>query len=596
MVFFDANSSVLSEKSKAILDNAISAYEVCNQAPVFIQGHTDRVGPADKNTQLSRQIANSVRSYLVSRGVPANKITVKAYGEAYPLVATNDDAPEPQNRRAEITFGSLAGLLGDAPVDEPPPQSSRMGRSERSAPAAGGERVISETTRATAAKQHLSIVEEFGGEVSPELSAYVRSVGAKITNRTNIEGGAGSFRVTTLNSPVMNAFAVPGGYLYITRQILALANDEAELASIIGHEAGHIVGRHSSERKRANILSQLLALLSRVATGEGQLGQLFGQATKGFVLSYGRKQELESDDSAVRYLAEAGYDPLASASLLRSLGAATALEARATGRKDERSTPSWARTHPLSADRVARATSEAQRMSRAIPAPRNRDQYLARIDGLLIDDDPKQGTIEGSSFKHPDLRLGFTVPTGYGMQNGIRAVSIVGQGGQAQFSGGAYSGDLSGYLAKVFGAVAGPNAQIRYAAPRATNVNGVESAYATARVATQSGTVDLTVFAYRWSPSAAFHFATITPGGTELGPFSEMVRSLRRLSPAEAAAIRPRVIDVVTVGTSDSIESLAERMAYDDLKTERFRVLNGLFAGEKLVPGQKVKIVVFGTR
>ncbi|HLL31914.1 MAG TPA: M48 family metalloprotease, partial [Allosphingosinicella sp.] len=135
-------------------------------------------------------------------------------------------------------------------------------------------RSISQSTAATAAKQHPQIVEEFGGEESAARSAYIRQVGARVAAQTNIAGGANAFRITTLNSPVMNAFAVPGGYLYVTRQLVGLANDEAELASVLGHEAGHIAARHSSERKRAGLLSQLLAVGLGVATGSSQLGNL----------------------------------------------------------------------------------------------------------------------------------------------------------------------------------------------------------------------------------------------------------------------------------------------------------------------------------
>jgi predicted Zn-dependent protease len=127
-------------------------------------------------------------------------------------------------------------------------------------------------------------------------------------------------------------------------------------------------------------------------------------------------------------------------------------------------------------------------------------------------------------------------------------------------------------------------------------VNGLPAAYATARVNTQSGAVDLTVFAYRWDSNTAYHFAMITPAGSGLGPFAPMVQSLTRISAAQAAAIRPRVIDVVTVGPRDSVASLAGRMAYNDHKEERFRVLNGLASNAALQPGQKVKIVVFGAR
>jgi predicted Zn-dependent protease len=479
-----------------------------------------------------------------------------------------------------VSLAAIASVAANAPA------SAQQSKS----------RSISQSTAATAAKQHPQIVEEFGGEESSARSAYIRQVGSRVTAQTNIAGGGNAFRITTLNSPVMNAFAVPGGYLYVTRQLVGLANDEAELASVLGHEAGHIAARHSSERKRAGILSQLLAVGVGVVTGSSQLGGLAGQVTQGVVLSYSRKQELEADVLGVRYLAAAGYDPTASASFLNSLGAATSLESRASGRNDERSTPSWARSHPLSADRVSNATRAAGTTGRAGTGLRNRDVFLARIDGMMVDDDPKQGVIEGRTFTHPDLRLRFAVPNGYGMQNGARAVSITGQSGQAQFGGGRFTGDLGAYIAQVFQSVAGQQAQVPYAQPRGTTINGLPAAYSTARVNTQSGAVDLSVVAYRWDADTAYHFVMITPAGSGLGPFESMVGSLGRISASEAAAIRPRIIDVVTVGPRDTVATLAGRMAYNDLREERFRVLNGLASGESPRPGQKVKIVVYGTR
>ena len=465
-----------------------------------------------------------------------------------------------------------------------------------SASAQSKTRSLSQSTVATAAKQHPQIVAEFGGEEAGARGAYIRQIGARVAAKTNIAGGGNAFHVTTLNSPVMNAFAVPGGYLYVTRQLVGLANDEAELASVLGHEAGHIAARHSSERKRAGIFSQILAVGLGVVTGSSQLANLAGQVTQGLVLSYSRKQEYEADDLGVRYIAAAGYDPTASASFLGSLGAAASLEARAVGRDDERSTPSWTRSHPLSADRVTRASKTAQATGRAGTGVRNRDAFLAHIDGLMVDDDPRQGVIDGRTFTHPDLRLRFAVPDGYGMQNGTRAVSIVGQRGQAQFAGGAFNGDLGAYIQQAFRAIAGQNAQLSYTQPRGATINGLPAAYSSARVNTQSGPVDLTIFAYRWDADTAYHFAMITPAGSGLGPFAPMVESLTRIGAAEAAAIRPRVIDVVTVGPRDTVATLAGRMAYADHKEERFRVLNGLAANAALRPGQKVKIVVYGTR
>jgi len=458
-------------------------------------------------------------------------------------------------------------------------------------------RSISQSSARQAAQQHPQIVAEFGGEETGPRAAYVAAIGRKVAANAGVQGQGSAFRFTVLNSPVNNAFAVPGGHIYITRQLLGLMNDEAELALVLGHEVGHIDGRHSRERSRGTILSSVLAGLAGIVTGSSQIAQAAGQIGQTYLLSFSRNQEYEADDFGIRYISSSGYDPNAAASMFASLGAATSLESRAAGRNDERSTPSWARTHPLSEDRVRRASSQAQRTGLAGRGARNRDQFLAQIDGLLVGDDPRQGVIEGSQFLHPDLRLAFTAPQGFGMQNGSRAVSIVGSGGQAQFSTGQFRGDLGSYIAQVYQGIVGQQAgQLQIPQPRATNVNGIPAAYTTTRVAAQQGQLDVSVFAYQWDANTAYHFVTITHAGAGIGPFAPMVGSLRRLSAADAQAIRPRVIDVVTVRPGDTVQSLAGRMAYQDLRLERFLTLNALAANSPLRPGDKVKLVVYGTR
>ena len=460
-------------------------------------------------------------------------------------------------------------------------------------------RSISQSTQATAARQHPALIQEFGGELQGARAAYVRAVGARVTARTNITGGPCAFHISTLNSPVMNAFAVPGGYLYFTRQLLGLMNDEAELASVIGHEAGHIEARHSQERQRSNILTQLGAILVGVVTGSGELGQIAGQAGQLVTLRYSRSQEIEADRLGVRYMTAAGYDPAASASFLNSLGAWSDLEPRfqgGQGGNDQRSTPSWARTHPLSADRVRRSTAEAQRTGRLGQGIRNREQHLAAINGMIFDDDPEQGVIEGRDFIHPDLRLAFTIPQGFQMQNGARAVSIVGQSGQAQFSTLPYNGNLSSYVSQVFQALGGQQGRIPHPAPQGTTINGIPAAYSSTRVQAQQGVVDVTVVAYQFDSTHAYHFAMITRAGTGIGPFQSMVTSLRRIGAQHAAAIRPRVLQIHTVRAGETVASLAGRMAYTSYQQERFRVLNGLAANAVLRPGDRVKLVVYGAR
>lgn len=457
-------------------------------------------------------------------------------------------------------------------------------------------RSISQSAMAQAARQHPQILQEFGGEEGGARGAYVRNVGARVTSQTNISGGARSFHITTLNSPVVNAFAVPGAYLYITRQLLGLMNDESELAMVLGHEAGHITARHSAERQRTGILSQLGALIVGVLTGSGQIAQLAGQVGQGLFLQYSRSQELEADDLGVRYMTAAGYDPNGAAGILASLGIWSDLEGRFRGREDDqRATPSWARTHPLSADRVRRATQRAEATRRAGLGIRNKSQHMAAINGMIFDDDPAQGIVEGRDFFHPDLRFAFSAPQGFGIQNGTRAVSVIGSSGQAQFSTGAFSGSLDTYIAQVFRALGGQT-QIAFTRPRRTVINGIPAAISSGRARTQQGVVDIGVVAYQFAANRAYHIATLTRGGSGFGPFSGMIQSVRRLSDQEAAAIRPRVIQVVTVGPGDSVQSLANRMAYSTYRLERFRALNGLGANSVLPRGQPVKLVVYGRR
>ena len=215
---------------------------------------------------------------------------------------------------------------------------------------------------------------------------------------------------------------------------------------------------------------------------------------------------------------------------------------------------------------------------------------------MIFDDDPRQGIVDGRDFLHPDLRLAFTAPQGFGIQNGTRAVSIVGQSGQAQFSTGPASGNLETYIGQVFRSIGGSQVQIQYSRPQSTNINGIPAAYSNGRARTQQGVLDVSVVAYQFSPDRVYHFATITRGGSGLGPFASMIQSVRRLSAQEAASIRPRVIQTVAVGPNDSVQSLANRMAYSTYQVERFRTLNGLGPRDSVQPGQRVKLVVYGSR
>lgn len=462
---------------------------------------------------------------------------------------------------------------------------------------------ISQQEAQKAYQQHPAVLQEFGGEVGGSVGSYVEQVGDSVAVHSGTPNAAALYDFTVLSSAVENAFAVPGGRIYITRQLMGLMDNEAELAFVLGHEVGHIAADHSQQRQakaqQNSILGALGAILGGVIGGDSGLGNLLSQGAQQYAqlntLSYSREQEYESDTLGIRYMAIQGYDTMASASMLASLGASTNLQARMQG-NDTRQTPEWARTHPLSENRVARAAEQA-RASATSGGRLNRDQFLAQIDGLVVDDDPEQGIIDGRNFIHPDLRLQFTVPTGYRMQNGTREVSIAGSSGQAIFSTAQYNGNLDTYIGQVIQGIVGQNAgQLSVPTPRATTINGKRAAYTTTRVQTRNGAVDLSVMAYEWGNGSAYHFAMITQAGAGLQPFSSMVQSLRQISSQEAAAIRPRVIDVVTVRSGDTMQSLASRMAYNNYQLERFMVLNSFNQNSQLQAGQKVKLVVYGSR
>ena len=222
----------------------------------------------------------------------------------------------------------------------------------------------------------------------------------------------------------------------------------------------------------------------------------------------------------------------------------------------------------------------------------NKDTFLTRIDGMMYGDDPKQGVIEGDKFIHPVLKFEFRAPAGFFMINGTSAVSISGQSGKGQLTAGAYNGDMNAYIQNAFNALTDGKQQITPSSIQRTTVNGIPAAYGTARVNNGNGSVDVTVFAYEFSKSQAFHFVTITPAGNA-GTFNPMYSSMRRISSAEAAAVKPRKIDVVTVRSGDTLRTLANRMAYPDHQMERFLVLNSLSSNSVLRAGQRVKLVVY---
>jgi len=489
---------------------------------------------------------------------------------------------QPKARRLALVSVAAGALFACATVPE-----------QASAQRAGAAITAAEAKQG--AEYHPQFLREFGGAMTGSQASYVEQIGKNIAVQSGLANSQSAFTVTLLNSSVDNAFAVPGGYVYITRQLVSLMNNEAELAGVLGHEVGHVAARHSAQRQqvaqRNSILGALGSILSGVLLGNSQLGQLGQQIASSVpqlaTLKYSRSQETEADNLGIQYLGRAGYDPKAMATVLQSLAAQNALDASLQG--SDSTIPEWASSHPDPASRVRAALTRAGNAT----GVNNRDTFLTRIDGLLYGDDPHQGVIEGNTFTHPDMRLTFTVPSGFYMVNGTDAVSINGQRGQAQLTTRAYSGNLETYVRQAFQAIGGSQTQLAPQTVQRTTVNGLPAVYGTARVNNGQQNVDVTVFAYEFANNQAFHFAAITPAGGA-AVFNPMFNSLRRITAAQAAQVVPRVVDVVTAGANDTVQSLASRMAYTNAQVERFRVLNGLASNAQVVRGQRYKIIVRG--
>lgn len=453
---------------------------------------------------------------------------------------------------------------------------------------------ISAKDKQEGAKANPQLIAEFGGAMSGPQAVYVGTIGKKIALQSGLSNSANDFNVTLLNSSVENAFAIPGGYIYTTRQLVTLMNNEAELAGVLGHEVGHVAARHSAKRQSAatknTVIGVVGAVLSGVVLGNSQIGQYlqqgFLQGSQFLTLKYSRGQENEADALGVQYLRKAGYDPRAMSTVLQSLANQNALDARLMGTSDQ--VPEWASTHPDPGSRVRTTLGLAGNGGGVT----NRDTFLTRINGLIYGDAPEQGYVEGRSFRHAIEKLAFDAPAGFYLVNSTQAVAIGGQGGKGQFTAAQFNGDLDSYVRGVFGAF-GQSSQVQLnpASVQRTTVNGIPAAYGVARVNSGGSQVDVTVFAYQWDATHAYHFLTITQAGSNV--FDPMFQSVRRLSATEAAALKPRRLLVVAVKKGDTIQSLAARMAYKDAPLDRFLVLNGLASGASLIPGQRVKLVTY---
>ena len=443
------------------------------------------------------------------------------------------------------------------------------------------------------AAEHPKILKTFGGAYKDQaVISYVNNIGNQLAAKSELPNIKWTF--TVLNSPQINAFALPGGYVYVTRGLMALASSEAELAGVMAHEIGHVTGRHSAQRYSQATGASVLGAILGIAVGSSAVSELFNVGAGLYLKSFSREQEFEADTLGVRYLARSNYDTKSMASFLAKLRSHSQLEAK-RHEKDPSSVDQgdMFATHPRTIDRVQRAIKNAKVAKSG--SRLGTVDYMERLHKMLYGDDPKEGFIKGRIFIHPELQFRFEVPEGFRLFNSPRAVVAKGPGGsiiQFDMAGKAYNGAMPSYI---------PNVWARrgsFQRVERLNVNGLEGATATMRTRQRSGTFDLRFVAIRQRMNRGddriYRFMFLTPVNlTErlsLG-LRRTTFSLRSISFGEAQKFRPSRILVKPVKANDGVQTFVRQMSIADFKEETFRVINGLSANDGLRRGKLVKII-----
>lgn len=453
-------------------------------------------------------------------------------------------------------------------------------------PPAGAPRVTGPVH--TADQDHLDLLAAFGGEYRSEtLGPILDEVVSRLVARS--ERPDEGFRLTVLDSPKVNAFALPSGRLYLTRGLLALANDPAEIAAVIAHEMAHVTRRHAASRNEQEARS---ALISRVATdvlGDPAAGARLRDRSRGSLAGFSRAQEFEADEVGIATMASAGYDPYGAARFLQGLQRQSATDASEGG---GRPADGMLTSHPATSERLAAALTAARRLAPSGPEVRQesweegRERFLAALNGLPYGESPSDGIVRGRRFIHPKLGIAFEAPAGIALENTPRAVLGT-------------TRDRS--LNLLFDALDIAEDESLQQALAASWAGGIEPGSArTALVGSHP-----VAFASARGSEWTFRFAVVRAGATTfrlvlagrgaavatLDREQEAVLAgLRDIGPNEAGALRPLRLATVAAAPGDTPESLAARMR-TDRPLDLFLMLNGLDRGARLVPGGRYKVV-----
>lgn len=431
---------------------------------------------------------------------------------------------------------------------------------------------------------------EMGVYEDEALQRYVEAIGLTLaadSHRPNLP-----WHFTIVDVPAINAFALPGGFIYLTRGILPYLDDEAELAGVLGHEIGHVTARHAVQAYTRATSAQLGLVLGGIfAPATRPFGRLAEAGLGVLFLRYGREDELQADRLGAEYAAGSGWDPAGVPGLLTTL-------ARIEELSDRRGIPNWLATHPHPADRVDRIRETVGLLKAKSNAPfliREAD-YLRRIDGMVYGDNPEQGIVQGRSFLHPNLRFAVEFPQGWEVLNSQIQVVARQPGADAYM------------ILQIVEQRRGLNLEevaVRHMRNAGYRLNEGELATInelSAYLGTYRGNVREVGAATALVAHIAYDDAIFALGGIaqrETYPdvrsdFSTSVRTFRPLTASEAAEIRPNRLALYVVRPGDTWEAIAERAGQGNAKPSTLTIMNGYAIHEPPRRGDQIKIVMAG--
>ncbi len=439
-------------------------------------------------------------------------------------------------------------------------------------------------------REHQRILATYGGVYNdPRLQTVIEQMVDRLVAAS--EKPDLHYKVTILNSQSINAFALPTGQLYVTRGLVALADDDSELASVIAHEMGHVIAKHAELREKEE---QQVDLVNRVVTdvvSDPTAGALALAKSKLELASFSQKQEFEADAIGIGIAARAGYDPYGAARFLTAMERNSEIKPEQTGSINP-AAPDFLSSHPSTPERVTQAIANArQYKAPASVSPQEREQardaYFDDIDGMVFGEDPSEGLVRGRRFLHPKLGFTFTSPEGFTLDNTAQAVLGVKRGGGEALRLDVVRVPAEQTLSQYLNT--GWIENIDAATVEDVTINGFAGATAVAK----GDQWDFRLYAIRFGSDVyRFIFAAKHRTAETDRSFRESMDSFRRMSLAEIEQAKPLRVKILKVAPGDTVEKLAGRMALADRAAERFRILNGIEPGDRLKPGSEVKIVV----